>query len=194
FYSSQLGTYPYVDKQGNQHNGGIPQHVNLTSHLNKVKSDIIRVIPDQNFQGIGVIDWESWVPTWGRNYNSKTIYHKLSEADVSRKHPSWNHSQIQNVAKSEFEKAARDMMEQTVKISNETRPGGYWGYYLFPECYNYAGTRQCSTKTKQQNDKLSWLFSASTALFPSVYLPSKLKTKTLKQNFVHGQIQEAQRV
>ncbi|CAH1796279.1 unnamed protein product [Owenia fusiformis] len=193
FYTPQLGTYPYVDKDG-IHNGGIPQHVNLTSHLNKVKSDIKRAIPDQNFQGVGVIDWENWRPTWERNYDSKIIYQNLSEADVFQRHPSWNHTQIQIYAKSEFEQAARDMMEQTVRVSNDTRPGGYWGYYEFPECYNYAGSPECSTKTKQQNDKLNWLFSASTALFPSVYLHSKLKTKTLKQNFVHGQVQEAQRV
>ena len=41
--------------------------------------------------------------------------------------------------------------------------------------------------------RLLWLFNASTALFPSAYLPAKLD-EAQRYTFVHGQISEARRV
>ena len=50
------------------------QLVNLTEHFMKVEEDIRRVIPDQDFQGIGVIDWEYWRPVFDRNWDTYSIY------------------------------------------------------------------------------------------------------------------------
>jgi len=48
--------------------------VNLTEHFIKVEEDITVVIPDTDFQGIGVIDWESWRPVFDRNWDTLSIY------------------------------------------------------------------------------------------------------------------------
>ena len=40
----------------------------------KVEEDIQRVIPDPDFQGIGVIDWEIWRPVFDRNWDTLSIY------------------------------------------------------------------------------------------------------------------------
>lgn len=57
----------------------------------------------------------------------------------------------------------------------EMRPNYLWGFYLFPNCYNYGWekpgyTGQCSEEVRRQNDELLWLWKSSSALYPSVYL------------------------
>ena len=48
--------------------------MNLTEHFTKVEEDITSVIPDADFQGIGVIDWENWRPVFDRNWDALSIY------------------------------------------------------------------------------------------------------------------------
>ena len=79
----------------------------LPAHLHKIESDINRLIPDRGFDGLAVIDWESWRPTWSRNYDSKAIYQKLSRDLEHTLHPKWNQSQIEKKAEMHFEKSAR---------------------------------------------------------------------------------------
>lgn len=42
------------------------QKVNLNDHLDKCNDDIDAFIPNENFDGLGVIDYESWRPLWDR--------------------------------------------------------------------------------------------------------------------------------
>lgn len=46
----------------------------MTEHFTKVEEDITSVIPDTDFQGIGVIDWEYWKPVFDRNWDTLSIY------------------------------------------------------------------------------------------------------------------------
>lgn len=50
------------------------QLANLTGHFSKVEADIAKVIPDPDFQGIGVIDWEFWRPVFDRNWDKLSMY------------------------------------------------------------------------------------------------------------------------
>ncbi|MEQ2179868.1 hypothetical protein GOODEAATRI_029608 [Goodea atripinnis] len=66
-------------------------------------------------------------------------------------------------------------MEKTISFGIGKRPSRRWGFYLFPDCYNYGWdkpgyTGECSSKTQKQNNKQLWLWERSTTLFPSVYL------------------------
>ena len=194
FYKSDIGTYPYFDDEGNPVNGGIPQAVNLKVHLTKASEDIRKYVPDFNFTGLAVIDWEPWRPLWERNWDKKKIYQLKSEDRVRQEHPLWNKSQIETKAKADFTKAARDMMEQTVLLGEKLRPLGKWGFYEFPECYNGKyGQKTCDSKARSQNDELSWLFETVSSEYPSAYLSSHWN-ETHKTGFVHGQIQEGLRV
>ena len=47
------------------------------STLNKVEQDVANVIPDNEFQGIGVIDWEYWRPVFDRNWDKLSIYRSV---------------------------------------------------------------------------------------------------------------------
>ncbi|CDQ61798.1 unnamed protein product [Oncorhynchus mykiss] len=200
FYVDRLGLYPHVDPNNHrQFNGGIPQKGNLTAHMIKAYGDINHYIPSDTTPGLAVIDWEDWRPLWDRNWGSKNIYRQLSIAYAREKDPSLSPSQATTEAKKQFQTAARNYMEGTMMLGISQRPSQQWGFYLFPDCYNYGWekpdyTGQCSDKTKSQNDELLWLWESSTALYPSVYLPASLNNSANVALFVRNRVQEAVRV
>ena len=59
---------------------------------------------------------------------------------VKQRHPLWPDSL--DIARVEFETAAREFMEETLLLVQKLRPKSLWGFYGFPNCYNEkdAGT------------------------------------------------------
>ncbi|XP_066489753.1 hyaluronidase-1-like [Tiliqua scincoides] len=201
FYYTHLGYYPYVDDNHNSINGGVPQNQSLLKHLTKAKSDIDRSIPMRKFHGLGVIDWEHWRPQWERNWGHKTIYKNKSIELVQKRHPQWSEDTIKKIAKEEFENAGKSFMNNTLLLAEDMRPNGLWGYYLFPDCYNYdykeqphLYTGKCPEIASSRNDLLLWLWKQSTALYPSIYLEYTLKSSPNALKFVHYRVKEAIRI
>ena len=64
FSRGEIGIYPYVSSDGTIINGGIPQRVNLSAHMDKATKDIARLIVSESFDGLAVIDWEAWRPVY----------------------------------------------------------------------------------------------------------------------------------
>lgn len=89
---------------------------------------------------------------------------------VKQRHPSWSESLVEDIARLEFETAARQFMEGTVLLAQKLRPKASWGFYGFPNCYNGKDAGNCSKLTMEYNDQISWMFESSSALFPSIYL------------------------
>lgn len=198
FYSEKLGLYPRYSNQGAPINGGVPQNSSLEKHLRAASDDIRLYIPNPDFQGLAVVDWENWRPVWERNWDSKQIYWDESRTLVWSKHPDWRPEQVEAEARIEFEKAGQQFMEETLKLGQEEKPNGLWGFYGFPNCYNYYKstnyTGECPTIEKKRNDELFWLWNVSSALFPDIYLSLQLKDlDTEVQLYVHHRIQEAMR-
>ena len=79
----------------------------MTAHLTKLEDDINKAIPNKTFNGYGIIDWESWRPTWDRNYDAKKIYQSKSIDLVKKEHPTWSKERVESVAQQHFEAAAR---------------------------------------------------------------------------------------
>ena len=44
-------------------------------------------------------------------------------------------------------------MELSLLKCKSLRPAGKWGFYLFPECYNYNGDKMCTNDTKAENNE-----------------------------------------
>ena len=61
-------------------------------------------------------------------------------------------------------------MTITLQTVQRLRPEGQWGFYLFPECYNYNGQRKCDRATRIANDRYIFLL-----LFPVLIKLSKPK-------------------
>uniref|UniRef100_H2ZNE4 Hyaluronidase n=1 Tax=Ciona savignyi TaxID=51511 RepID=H2ZNE4_CIOSA len=198
FYAALLGLYPKYDPNGNPVNGGIPQNGNISAHYEKCVVDLEQRMPDPEYSGIAVIDWEAWRPLWERNgWGSGLIYQNNSIAKVKKAHPNWPMHKIVSQAKSEFEKAAKNYMLGTLNLVRLLRPKAKWGYYLFPDCYNYDKTGKdltCHSSTISDNNDIEWLFDASTALFPSTYLGLWFKNTEATLAYVGNRVKEAMRV
>lgn len=186
FYEAQLGLYPRILKSGEMENGGIPQRGDLTKHLDKASKDLEKVIPWKNFNGLGVIDWEAWRPTWEFNWGPLKVYQNESIKLAKQLNPTASASEIEKIAERQWEDSTRSYMLETIRLAKKLRPDARWGYYLFPDCYNYVGKKpkdfQCSASIRKGNDKLAWLWKDSSALCPSIYVyESQLKSYSLEQ-------------
>lgn len=200
FYENRLGLYPKADVRKRRiYEGGVPQNGNLTEHLVKAEREIDHYISQDSSPGLVVIDWESWRPLWDQNWGSKRIYQKLSIGHALRMAPFLTSNQISELAKKQFEQAGRRFMEKTISLGIGKRPSRRWGFYLFPDCYNYKWenanyTGKCSKYTVKQNNKMMWLWQRSTALFPSIYLHKTLRNSPRAALYVRNRVQEALRV
>ncbi|XP_056243622.1 hyaluronoglucosaminidase 6 [Seriola aureovittata] len=201
FYHSHLGYYPYYSNSGIPVNGGLPQNQSISKHLSKARADIDKLIPHKDFRGLGVIDWENWRPQWVRNWGSKDIYRNKSKEQIRKLHPNWPESKVEKEAKEGFERAGLAFMNLTLALAEGRRPDGLWGFYLFPDCYNYGYkqhpqqyTGECPNVEHVRNDHLMWLWRESTALYPSIYLDYELKSSPNTVKFVHYRVKEAMRI
>ncbi|XP_054641640.1 hyaluronidase-1 isoform X2 [Dunckerocampus dactyliophorus] len=197
FYTDKLGLYPRYS-QGKAVNGGVPQNSSINKHLSVAKEDIHKYIPDEDFQGLAVVDWETWRPVWERNWDTKHVYLEGSRALVRSRHQDWKPAQVDAVARAEFETAGRKFMEETLKLGQKERPDGLWGFYGFPECYNHYKsinyTGECPTMESKRNDELMWLWNVSSALYPNIYLSLELRALSREVSlYVHHRILEAMR-
>ncbi|XP_023647905.2 hyaluronoglucosaminidase 6 [Paramormyrops kingsleyae] len=201
FYHTHLGLYPYYSRERLPINGGLPQNQSLVKHLGKAHADIDSLIPCRDFRGLAVIDWENWRPQWVRNWGSKDIYRNKSKELTRSLHPRWPESKVEKEAKEHFERAGQSFMNSTLLLGKSLRPDGLWGFYLFPECYNYGYkqhprryTGECPSVEHVRNDHLMWLWRSSTALYPSIYLDYELKSTPNTLKFVHYRVKEALRI
>ncbi|XP_054632301.1 hyaluronoglucosaminidase 6 isoform X1 [Dunckerocampus dactyliophorus] len=201
FYHSHLGYYPYYSNCGTPINGGLPQNQSISKHLSKARNDIDKLIPHKDFRGLGVIDWENWRPQWVRNWGTKDIYRNKSKEQIRKLHPNWPESKVEKEAKENFERAGQAFMNLTLALAEGRRPAGLWGFYLFPDCYNYGYKQhpqrysgECPNVEHVRNDHLMWLWKESTALYPSIYLDYELKSSANTVKFVHYRVKEAMRI
>lgn len=201
FYKDRLGLYPYFNSDNSPENGGLPQIASLTQHLEKMPQDIERYIPNSAAKGLAVIDWEEWRPLWIRNWDTKNVYRNQSRLLVSKKNPTWDQGHVNKVAQQEFEMSGRTFMLKSLQLAKSLRPNQLWGFYLFPDCYNHdylksleSYTGRCPDPEIARNDQLRWLWTDSTALFPSVYIGSVLRSTAFARQFVRNRVKEGMRV
>lgn len=203
FYKDRLGLYPYYKDDGTPVNGGLPQLASLTEHLASIPNGLKKYISEPTAKGLAVFDWEEWRPLWIRNWQAKDIYREQSKKRTQEKNPGWTTEEVAKVAQQEFEFSARKFMLDTLRTAKSLRPDQLWGFYLFPDCYNHNYlssnslknyTGHCPEVEMKRNDQLWWLWTESTALFPSVYLSQVLKDKTIGRQFVRNRVKEGIRL
>ncbi|KAM3957241.1 uncharacterized protein ACR2FA_008801 [Aphomia sociella] len=177
-------------------NGGVPQEGDLQKHLATFRSVMEQSIPDPEFSGVGIIDFESWRPVFRQNFGVLVPYKDVSYEIERKLHWWWPKSWIQAEAKQRFEVAARSFMKSTLSLAKKMRPNALWGYYGFPYCFNMANNNhaeRCANKVPEENDSTYWLWSESTALYPSVYSSKELSSSELA-GLIRGRVREAARV
>nr|XP_020449154.1 hyaluronidase PH-20-like isoform X1 [Monopterus albus] len=197
FYTDRFGIFPYVDENtGEIYDEGLPQLIDLQEHHELAEDDIKYYIPvDQ--PGLAVLDLEEWRPQWVRNWGTKNVYQQISIEMVKKKSATLSNEEAEERAKIMFEHAAKAYFLRSIHIGKKLRPHKLWGYYLYPECYNYeykqdmvGFTGECPTTEKDRNDECK----QSTVLFPSIYVEMLLRDSQQARLFVRHRIQEAMRV
>uniref|UniRef100_A0A672FGK7 Hyaluronidase n=1 Tax=Salarias fasciatus TaxID=181472 RepID=A0A672FGK7_SALFA len=202
FYTDRFGIFPYVDEEtGEMYDEGLPQLIDMEEHHEEAEEDIEYYIPNKNSPGLAVLDFEEWRPQWIRNWGSKDIYRQISIETVKMKNASLSDDEAEDRAKASFERAARKYFVRSIRVGKRLRPHRLWGYYLYPDCYNYdynqdmeGFTGQCPDIEKSRNEELLWLWKESTALYPSIYLELVLRDSQQARLYVRHRIQEAVRV
>ena len=168
---TSFSQFPHFDEENRPINGGIPQRGNLSLHLDTVRQDVERLFPDEAFAGYAVVDWEVWYP-W-LILASKSIWVNESLAYVKELHPDWSEEDVEAEAVRSWNETSKEFMAETLKVCVELRPKAKWGYYGRPGCYTGLDVTQdppqCTDAVKARNDDLADLWTAGTALYPSVY-------------------------
>ncbi|EPB73383.1 hyaluronoglucosaminidase [Ancylostoma ceylanicum] len=176
FYERKFGLCPYYNNSDpNQPiNGGLPQNQTLEDHLDAIRKQIQTEIPDQNFSGLAVIDVEEFRPLYSMNWGQKTVYKKQSKKLIKAKYPNIDADQVEKEAEKAYNEAAKEFFVATITTARKLRPKAKWGYYDYPFCNtnsaNADGDYECSTQAKAFNDEMSFIWDATEALFPSIYL------------------------
>ncbi|XP_070699707.1 hyaluronidase-2 [Pempheris klunzingeri] len=201
FYKDRLGLYPHFEQDETPVNGGLPQVASLTQHLEKMPEGVQKYIREPGAKGLAVIDWEEWRPLWIRNWENKDVYRKHSRELVQQKNPTWLPDQVAKVAQQEFEMSAKKFMLETLRHAKNLRPNQLWGFYLFPDCYNHDYRRtlenytgRCPDVEVARNEQLKWLWTESTALFPSIYMAAVLRSSASGRQFVRNRVKEGMRL
>ncbi|XP_062561105.1 hyaluronidase Tab y 2.0101-like [Armigeres subalbatus] len=181
-------------------NGGVPQEGNLTEHLDVFRKHMDELVTDQNFSGVGIIDFESWRPIFRQNFGSLQPYKDLSMKIEKQRHPNLPPKWLEAEATRRFESTGREFMARTLLLAKQMRPRAAWGYYAFPYCFNMNGgssgngqREDCSADVQRENDRIQWLFDGSDIIFPSVYLREKLGAGD-RVKLIRGRVKEAIRV
>lgn len=146
------GLFPTISDDGTAVNGGVPQAANLSAHLELLEKTVVQWIPDPDWDGNAVLDFEAWTTVWelntdsgnwhGRRYQNYSIYL------VQKEHPEWPKEQVVAEAKKEFEGAATEFFVETLSTCKKLRPkvrvvpgGVAWAYwYVDVHNFNYAIT------------------------------------------------------
>lgn len=165
-YEHEFGLYPRI-WEGRAENGGVPQNANIDAHLDELRKDIQTAIPDPNFSGWAIIDYEGWGPVYD---TAKEPYKEMSRRLARERHPDRSPADIERLARALFQSGARAFLERTINLCKQLRPRAKWGYYGMP--WSHQGPEA----------KLDWLWNASDALYPTVYVMRPVADKPTKKN------------
>ncbi len=162
FYEQHIGKYPriWTDPATGRHyteNEGIPQKTNWPAHLAKVRRDLDARIPDVNWDGTAILDFEGWHPNW--EMGVRDPMKALSRAWVRTRFPALSTAQVEARAHEEFEAAGMDFMVRTIQECKALRPHAKWGFYGFPYVFYPANMQE----------EFRPIFNAVDAFFPPVY-------------------------
>ena len=84
-------------------NGGVPQAGNIELHTAAVAAMVEEMIPDPNWSGYGIFDWEEWRALYSENDDSLSYHNYYSMLLVRKQHPDWtNETQIEEEAEKQY--------------------------------------------------------------------------------------------
>uniref|UniRef100_A0A0N5BBL1 Hyaluronidase n=1 Tax=Strongyloides papillosus TaxID=174720 RepID=A0A0N5BBL1_STREA len=200
-YEKDIGLYPHIKNHSNgtieKFNGGLPQLVNMTEHLEALQENVTNIIKDENFSGLAIIDIEEWRPTYDSNWSSKRIYQNQSIEHVLEENKKNGTNitiqQATEIAIKEFNEAAIKFFNETLHKCKTLRPQAKWGFYGFPTCNENAGNRNWSFCFPNISDNTIPIFKEVDVMFPAPYIV-KGQNYSIKNLFVQAVLNETHRI
>lgn len=183
-YQHRTGLYP----RGGPHLSCDPEY--MRRHLEELAKDVVDQIPDPNFSGIAILDYECFPAIWDRVWNrpSDEGPEALDEdfrddwTEYTRsKHPefdSLSEEDREQMLREGWEAAVADLFTRSINKARELRPHAKWGFYGYPYRFfkhkreapvdkvSYGGGYY---KGSELNDRLQWMWDAVDIVTPSIY-------------------------
>jgi len=146
------------------------------NHQTKFTADLIATVPDVNFSGIIVLDYEAWWPSWEWSpldvQNAWDTYIRTKRTDLLVGHPQ---GEWPGIIQTEYKKEVRKYYEFTVNLARTIRPKSkvtvygmplrsYWIFNGVPQYgFDLNGYRQLNEQ------QLGWYFDLVDVICPSIY-------------------------
>ena len=147
-------------------NGGVPQAGDIALHRAGVTAAIEKKIPDTEFSGVAIFDWEEWRVLDAQNDDWLSFSRQYSIELVQRQHPTWtNASRIALEAQQQYDAGARLFFSETLRVAKQLRPRGRFGFYEYP-----------MTSPRAPEPELMWLWQQLDVLAPSDYMVDATRT------------------
>lgn len=214
FYESAFGHFPYPGP----HISDNPAY--MQRHLAKVAADVAAKIPDPNFSGYAVIDYEFWYPTWSKTPNvPSNLAADARDQDFKadwEDHIRATRPQLiagltgearERALAASYNQAAQKFFLDTLREAKRVRPNAKWGFYGFPSREYYVTLKAFTDRWKAHHDnELGWLLDAVDVHYPNVYQMMRLvedrePTRNTRENspaqnaeYILANIREAVRV
>lgn len=129
---------PAISAEGDIIRGGVPQSANfsLAKFLDGLTAAVSARIPDREYAGLAVFDFEAFTPLWSEDtgaagWHSKQ-YRVYSMKLVQQAHPTWSSAQVEAEAIEQFENAATRLFVEALNHGKRLRPRALWGFYGMP--------------------------------------------------------------
>jgi hypothetical protein len=176
FYQHLFGNFPDPGPQIVElHPGG--RAAFMSAHLAKVRGDIVAQIPDPNWSGIAVIDYEGWMPFWsGQREVIRSAWRNYITTHRAELLQGKTPAQAEEVFRSTYLAATRAFWEATLSEAKQLRPQATWGFYHLPSspywpwfCNDPNCIADRANLARAHDEELGWLFEAVDAHFPSLY-------------------------
>ncbi len=113
--------------------GGIPQLADLEAHKASIGKVLDKHIPDRNFDGWVVLDYEELVPDW--ESAAEEARHD-SLALVVERHGRMSKRETERIAEEEYEAAAGEFLLTTLRMCQDLRPKAKIGFFGLMSVYN----------------------------------------------------------
>jgi hypothetical protein len=187
-------------------NGGIPQLVNMSLHLAGLRHDLVvtRGYP-RNYTGHVVLDFEYWhadrtqPPDEWASAHLPELYKNASIAFARSRHKTIPEGQLATTAQHELAAAMTHVLSASLLFVRQLFPHACGvGFYGYPS--NHYWPLPAHENQTLADEALLPLWQASTAVYPSVYLPypsgpgEHHQKYSRNQQYIDSVLSEAQRV
>ncbi len=183
-YQHRTGLYPMAGP----HLSADPAY--MQAHLEELVRDVAEQIPDPNFSGIAILDYESFPAVWDRVWNTPSDkgpeYRDDDFRDDWTDHirsvhagfDAMSETEQQDLLRETWEAAVADLFTQSINTARSVRPKAKWGFYGYP--YRFFKHRREAPENvisyggghyhgSELNDRLQWMWDAVDIVTPSIY-------------------------